>query len=385
MNERSHCPYLGLRQNRAIRFASPTSEHRCYVSGEAQDIPVDQRTHCLSINHLSCPLYTGEWSGTTTGAVAGAGAMAFAGSRSRGRLASRESLFYLAVVGLIFTITLVWVGIYYLYMVSGTEGPVDTVVVLPTATATDVPPTTTAVPTVTPTVDTPPSSPSGLTAVASVTGVALNWNRNNEADLDGYDVFRADAINGQYTKLNPERLQRLETDFIDDSAPAGKRVQYRVVAVDKAGQSSQAATIEVPTLDATATTVPTSTLTPEPPTLTPTTQIAPSPVPPSPTAQVIYVPGPPVEVTRVVVPTTQPSSTPTSIPTPTNTTEPTATYTPEPTAWATPVPAATETPVPPPPTATQPLPEPAPEPSVQASAPSTETMPTIEQVTAPAP
>lgn len=33
-----HCPYLGLKQNQAIRFASPTPEHRCYAAGQAQEI-----------------------------------------------------------------------------------------------------------------------------------------------------------------------------------------------------------------------------------------------------------------------------------------------------------------------------------------------------------
>lgn len=58
-NPPRHCPHLGLKQNRAIRFASPTPEHRCYVSGEAQDIPVEQTTYCLSSNHIDCPLYMG--------------------------------------------------------------------------------------------------------------------------------------------------------------------------------------------------------------------------------------------------------------------------------------------------------------------------------------
>lgn len=54
-----HCPYLGLKQNRAIRFSSPTPEHRCYVSGEPIDIPVDQASYCLSQGHVHCPLYMG--------------------------------------------------------------------------------------------------------------------------------------------------------------------------------------------------------------------------------------------------------------------------------------------------------------------------------------
>ncbi|MBC8160583.1 MAG: GerMN domain-containing protein [Roseiflexaceae bacterium] len=65
MEPSGHCPYLGLKQNRAIRFASPTTEHRCYVSGDPIDIPVDQGSYCLSQGHIHCPLYTGSMLGTT--------------------------------------------------------------------------------------------------------------------------------------------------------------------------------------------------------------------------------------------------------------------------------------------------------------------------------
>jgi spore germination protein GerM len=58
-----HCPYLGLKQNQAIRFASPTPEHRCYATGQALEIPTIQpdyqASYCLSSGHIRCPLYTG--------------------------------------------------------------------------------------------------------------------------------------------------------------------------------------------------------------------------------------------------------------------------------------------------------------------------------------
>src|SRR5512138_5085 len=65
-----HCPYLGLKQNRAIRFASPTPEHRCYISGEPLEIPVDQASYCLSQGHIHCPLYMGLTIPTTSDATA---------------------------------------------------------------------------------------------------------------------------------------------------------------------------------------------------------------------------------------------------------------------------------------------------------------------------
>lgn len=64
VEQTGHCPYLGLKQNQAIRFASPTPEHRCYASGQAQEIPLVQPDYqtafCLSPNHIKCPLYTGS-------------------------------------------------------------------------------------------------------------------------------------------------------------------------------------------------------------------------------------------------------------------------------------------------------------------------------------
>ncbi|MBU6334662.1 MAG: GerMN domain-containing protein [Chloroflexi bacterium] len=68
-----HCPFLGLKQNRAIRFASPTPAHRCYLGGDAVEIPVDQRAFCLSAQFHRCPLYEGmRVSATERGAEAGA-------------------------------------------------------------------------------------------------------------------------------------------------------------------------------------------------------------------------------------------------------------------------------------------------------------------------
>lgn len=55
-----HCPYVGLRQNRAVRFSTPSAEHRCHVSGDAMQIPVDQASYCLSQFHTQCPLYMGS-------------------------------------------------------------------------------------------------------------------------------------------------------------------------------------------------------------------------------------------------------------------------------------------------------------------------------------
>lgn len=109
-----HCPYLGLKQNRAIRFASPTAEHRCYVSGEPLEIPVDQSSFCLSQGHVHCPLYMGLTVPTTsdpTLALAGAGAARAGGVRGWfAALSPRDRLIYTLMLGMLAVI----IGIYLL-------------------------------------------------------------------------------------------------------------------------------------------------------------------------------------------------------------------------------------------------------------------------------
>ncbi len=55
-----HCPHLGLKHTRSIRFSSPTPEHRCYIFGDPMDINVDQRIFCLSERHVECPRFAGQ-------------------------------------------------------------------------------------------------------------------------------------------------------------------------------------------------------------------------------------------------------------------------------------------------------------------------------------
>ncbi|MBN1485563.1 MAG: GerMN domain-containing protein [Chloroflexia bacterium] len=56
---RRHCPHLGLKHTKAIRFSSPTEEHRCYIFGDPLPIEVDQQKFCLSEGYVNCPRFTG--------------------------------------------------------------------------------------------------------------------------------------------------------------------------------------------------------------------------------------------------------------------------------------------------------------------------------------
>jgi fibronectin type 3 domain-containing protein len=68
-----------------------------------------------------------------------------------------------------------------------------------TATPTDEP--TPSPTTATPADTTAPAAPTGLVATAGNGEVLLNWNDNNEADLERYDVHRATSASGPFTKI----------------------------------------------------------------------------------------------------------------------------------------------------------------------------------------
>ena len=136
MEPSGHCPYLGLKQNRAIRFASPTSEHRCYVGGEPIDIPVDQSSYCLSQGHIHCPLYTGSMLGTTPVAPEPTFALPLAETPGlRGWMASlspRDRSIYALMIGLLGVIAAIYIVLGLQSLLSG-----DSTATQPTPVATD--------------------------------------------------------------------------------------------------------------------------------------------------------------------------------------------------------------------------------------------------------
>ena len=87
-----------------------------------------------------------------------------------------------------------------------------------------------------PPADTPPAAPKSLVATAGDTKVALDWADNGEGDLAGYDVYRATASGGPYTKRNSARVPA--SAFTDTGLVNGTTYFYVVRAVDNAGQES---------------------------------------------------------------------------------------------------------------------------------------------------
>ena len=85
-----------------------------------------------------------------------------------------------------------------------------------------------------------PAIPTSLTATPSEGGIALDWADNDEADLAGYNVYRSDIADGEFTKLNNGPLNASE--YADADAPVGQKSYYKVKAVDEAGNESGPAT-----------------------------------------------------------------------------------------------------------------------------------------------
>ncbi|MBI4898546.1 MAG: fibronectin type III domain-containing protein [Actinobacteria bacterium] len=75
-----------------------------------------------------------------------------------------------------------------------------------------------------------PGAPTGLTAVSTAgpSQVALSWSASGTG-VGGYNVYRATAAGGPYTKINPSLIAT--TNYTDSTVAVGTRYWYRVRAV----------------------------------------------------------------------------------------------------------------------------------------------------------
>jgi hypothetical protein len=84
---------------------------------------------------------------------------------------------------------------------------------------------------------TPPSEPSDLEAVTYGPGsIRVTWEANQEPDLSGYILYRAESASGPFIRINAALLQT--TTYIDTGLVAEKRYWYVVHAVDVSGNVS---------------------------------------------------------------------------------------------------------------------------------------------------
>ena len=81
-----------------------------------------------------------------------------------------------------------------------------------------------------------PAPPAGLVATARLGRVELDWSDVADADVDGYDVFRATSAAGPFTRVNASRLST--SAFADASVTSGTAFVYAVTASDIANNRS---------------------------------------------------------------------------------------------------------------------------------------------------
>lgn len=82
----------------------------------------------------------------------------------------------------------------------------------------------------------PPDPPEGLTALAGSDFVALSWREPRISDLQGYRIWRRKKGIEKYAVVTPEPIR--ETNYMDRTVESGIQYQYRITAMDTAGNES---------------------------------------------------------------------------------------------------------------------------------------------------
>lgn len=82
-----------------------------------------------------------------------------------------------------------------------------------------------------------PKAPRNLIAFAQEGRVRLLWDANPEADIAGYVIFRRDP-GGDFLRITDEAI--LGVEYNDRTVAAGTTYDYRIAAVDKVGNQSEA-------------------------------------------------------------------------------------------------------------------------------------------------
>ncbi len=90
-----------------------------------------------------------------------------------------------------------------------------------------------------------PVAPQGLVAEQLSASVKLSWQANSESDIAGYAVLRALATANPADSMAWDMIGRMitTTEFIDNSALDGVEYMYKIKAIDKTRNQSEASTI----------------------------------------------------------------------------------------------------------------------------------------------
>lgn len=90
---------------------------------------------------------------------------------------------------------------------------------------------------------TPPSSPGNLEGTSGDQMVELAWDTNDEDDLEGYNLYRAEESFSDVSDRDPVNGDLLTgTDYSDEDVQNGTTYYYRLTAVDGAENESGTST-----------------------------------------------------------------------------------------------------------------------------------------------
>lgn len=90
---------------------------------------------------------------------------------------------------------------------------------------------------VTPIKLTPPSAPVELVAIPLKEGIELNWRKNPEPDILGYNVYRRKLGEKEFKRLNETPLPR--EMYLDTKVELGQDYEYAVTAVDNSPRRNE--------------------------------------------------------------------------------------------------------------------------------------------------
>ena len=100
------------------------------------------------------------------------------------------------------------------------------------------------------TIDTSAALAMNLWAIPVETGIQLNWAQDDYSTLLGYNIYRSESKDGNYTKLNPTILLSSDESFIDENAEPGKTYWYTyTVVLSDFSESNPAGKVAATALD----------------------------------------------------------------------------------------------------------------------------------------
>jgi len=82
-----------------------------------------------------------------------------------------------------------------------------------------------------------PGPPQGLVGIPLKNGIELNWIRNPESDLLGYNVYRRRPGTTEFKRLNEVPLQK--EIYLDEEVTLGQDYEYTVIAVDSSPHKNE--------------------------------------------------------------------------------------------------------------------------------------------------